>query len=54
MAVAFSVGVAWANLHAELALSKLELQTEIAVMRSDLHTMKVLACRSYPNDSICK
>lgn len=51
--IAFGLGVSYANLHAEMAASKLELQVEISVMRSDLHTMKVLACRSYPNDSVC-
>lgn len=51
--IAFGVGVAWSNLHAELAQTKLELRTEIAVMRTDLHTMRVLACRSYPHDSVC-
>ena len=52
-AIAFSVGVAWTNLHAEFAQTKLELQAEISVMKTDIHTMRVLACRSYPHDSVC-
>lgn len=51
--MAFCVGVAWADLHAEIRENKLETDARFAIMATDLHALKVLACRSYPNDSVC-
>lgn len=50
---AFFIGMAWSDLHSEIRENKMESDTRFAVMASDLHALKVLACRAYPNDSVC-
>lgn len=51
--IAFAIGVAWADLHAEIRDNKIEADARFAVMATDLHVLKVLACKSYPHDSVC-
>ncbi len=49
----FFVGVAWSDLHATIRENKMEADTRFAVMATDLHVLKVLGCKAYPNDSVC-
>jgi len=50
---AFFIGVAWSDLHATIRENKMASDSRFAVMATDLHVLKVLACRSYPHDSVC-
>ena len=51
--IAFTIGVAWSDLHAQIRENKMEADARFAVMASDIHVLKVLACKSYPKDSEC-
>lgn len=51
--MAFLIGVAWANINAQVTQTKLEEDAQLAMIRTDIHAMKVLLCRDTPHDSMC-
>lgn len=51
--MAFAIGMAWAQLSAQIHDNKLEADARFATMATDVHVLKVLACRQTPHDSVC-
>ena len=49
----FFIGVAWSDLKAGQREDQLRNDAKFAMMASDIHVLKVLACKSNPHDSVC-